>query len=605
MGFRVNMAGAHAFNSALAVSSRNVNSFAVTAVAAFHSIGVALASAMSVRAIAQAGDAMTTSLAKIEAAIGRSDTSAAQAQDIYEQLHQMGLRTGVGADESAASFARFNIAMEDIGRPASDTVTLLEGLHSSAIIAGTTTRELTQAMMQLGQALGSGKLQGDELRTMREAMPRFTRDIMREMGLTYAEFQEQATKGLLTPARLIPAMLRVSEGARAELANFPVTMARGFAILRASANRFLAELDKQLGLSRMLARAVMAISQVLERWRSGLGVVGRLVTQLGGLERILGVVAYAVGIATVAFVLLNRAMWVAIGRSLMLAAPWVAAGAVIVAFALMLQDFVMWLGGNDTGTLFGRWFGKFDDVIAPARDSINWFKQFFLDAWEAIKTIFFTTMTEIEAISTAFWPLLVQTVKTTIDEIRGIVGFLITLPDTLAAAWDTVVNYFTNLWNGIAAAFDAGVARIKPVVDWLRGAAGFLSGTGAGATSDPDNQRQRNHNFGSRSDASGYYGSPRRPGPVLPDLGPAPPVVAPIVPPDVTPRITGASNSSSTTVQHHTPIHINAPNSNPDSVAAAAQAGVNRADRNATGGTGGDLARGLTMGNPLVEQGAR
>lgn len=542
--------------------------------------------------VALAGDAMSRSLAMIESAIGRSATSASEAQGVYEELYQLSLRTGVGANESAEAFTRFNLAMRDLNRPASDTIALIEGLQASAIVAGVSTSDLTGTMIQLGQALASGKLQGDEMMRLRESMPQFLRETAQAMGMTLQQFMEASEKGLLTPARLVPAMLTASAGARRELANFPVTMDRSFRVLRNTVQRWLADFDKALGLSQSIARWFMAISRQVERWRGSLQVVERWVQRLGGMEQILRSAAGALAVFT-AGVLAYRAAAIAaaLAQALWLL-PWIALGAAIVALGVLLADFVAWVSGEDVDTLFGSWFGDFDTFIAPFRA-----------AWESLRDWLIATWQSISDGWNRFWSS---------DQMREGVRIMAGLASLLMEAWAPVQQFFADLWAGIVSSFEWAWEKVQPIVRAIQAAMAWME--------DPLGRRRRAAGAGEGGpEAPGSGGSS---GPVVPGA-PIPPGRVPrglsgagrqpLYPRDLeadpsagldarmpgAPQVNANQNNTITIEQV-----IQATGVNPAEIAAAARTGVSQAGV-AVGQTQADFARALMTANPRTEPATR
>ncbi|MBW6396382.1 tape measure protein [Roseomonas sp. HJA6] len=412
--------------------------------------------------VARAGDRMTASLAKIESAIGRSATSAGEAEDVYSRLYDASLRTGVSANDSADAFARFNLAMRDLGRPAGDTVDLIEGLQAAAINAGVGTQELTGAMIQLGQALASGKLQGDEFRTLRENMPAFLRDVARELNVTMAQLMEQAEKGLLTPARLILAMLNASRTARQELSRAPLTMARAWATLGNATARFLADIDRATQLSQILAHMFRRAGQGIEWMRQKLAPVGRIIRDL--VERLGGADAVA-----------RTLMFGLTGLAVALAPLWVTAAAVAAAFVALgaafffcwaiAEDFFAWVTGEDIDTLFGQMFGDFANVAQPFIDAWNWMERTVLAALRTIAQEWsrFTNSEQVAEMGRI---------------LSGVAALILD-------AWGPVKQFFVDLWDSIQRGADAVMEAIRPLVELVErlvGAVSRLTGSAPGST---------------------------------------------------------------------------------------------------------------------------
>ena len=54
------------------------------------------------------------------------------------------------------------------------------------------------AFLQLGQAMGSGKLQGDELRSILERMPQLAVEIANTMGVSASQIKQLGADGKIT-----------------------------------------------------------------------------------------------------------------------------------------------------------------------------------------------------------------------------------------------------------------------------------------------------------------------------------------------------------------------------------------------------------------------
>ena len=72
---------------------------------------------------------------------------------------------------------------------------------------GASAQEQSAALIQLGQALGSGNLQGDELRSIRENAPLIAKAIADEFGVTIGELKQLGAEGKITSDRVFKAIL--------------------------------------------------------------------------------------------------------------------------------------------------------------------------------------------------------------------------------------------------------------------------------------------------------------------------------------------------------------------------------------------------------------
>ncbi len=236
---------------------------AATAIAA-----LAAGTAAAGVAVARAGDQATESLARLQAATG----SIAAAEAAYQGLYRLSQQTGVAVSESAGAFARFTLAAREVGATNDQVLTLVRTVQQAGIVAGASTAETTSTVMQLGQALASGKLQGDELRSILENMPTLAEALARQLGVGVGELRKMGEEGKLTADVVMPALLRAGERINAEFEKLPPTMGRSFSILGEAMTRFAADLDRALGLSQAIARAAQAAAAAVDRTRVSVGL---------------------------------------------------------------------------------------------------------------------------------------------------------------------------------------------------------------------------------------------------------------------------------------------------------------------------------------------
>lgn len=204
--------------------------------------------------IAKVGDAFTATMARLQAATG----SLQAAQDVYQQLYQLSQQTGVSVGESAAAFGRFAVAAKSIGATNEQTVALVKTLQQAGIVSGAATQEVQAAVTQLGQALASGVLQGDELRSLLENMPQLAAKLAEQLGASVGQLRAMGAAGQLTADKVMPALLAAGVSINAQFDKMPSTMARSFDVLGAAMTNFVAQLDKSLGLSQAIAKAALA-----------------------------------------------------------------------------------------------------------------------------------------------------------------------------------------------------------------------------------------------------------------------------------------------------------------------------------------------------------
>ena len=126
-------------------------------------------------------------------------------QDLIEQNAQTFNQSQF---ESATAFANVYARLRPLGIELEDIQKTYAGFNAVAITSGATAREASSAFLQLSQALGSGRLQGDEFRSISEQVPGILRLIADETGATVGELKELGREGLLTSDILIKSLAK-------------------------------------------------------------------------------------------------------------------------------------------------------------------------------------------------------------------------------------------------------------------------------------------------------------------------------------------------------------------------------------------------------------
>ena len=112
-----------------------------------------------------------------------------------------------GVTDIFARLRPLGISMKEI-----ETVFL--GFNTIAKLAGLNSQEASASFTQLAQGLGSGRLQGDEFRSIAEQIPQLLTLISKETGIAEGKLKDFASKGLLKSDIILRALSRsLDEGA--------------------------------------------------------------------------------------------------------------------------------------------------------------------------------------------------------------------------------------------------------------------------------------------------------------------------------------------------------------------------------------------------------
>ena len=110
--------------------------------------------------------------------------------------------------ESSSNFADIFARLRPLGKSLSEIQTVYQGFNAVALASGTSAQAASSAFLQLSQALGSGRLQGDEFRSISEQIPGILTLVADEMGVTVGELKELGSEGKITSDILINSLAK-------------------------------------------------------------------------------------------------------------------------------------------------------------------------------------------------------------------------------------------------------------------------------------------------------------------------------------------------------------------------------------------------------------
>lgn len=104
-----------------------------------------------------------------------------------------------------------------------EAIDFLTKLNKQFVVAGTESTAASAAMYQLNQALASGRLQGDEFRSVAENAPMLAQAIADVMGVSKAELKEMSSQGVITADIIKQAVQQSADEVDEMMRSMPMT----------------------------------------------------------------------------------------------------------------------------------------------------------------------------------------------------------------------------------------------------------------------------------------------------------------------------------------------------------------------------------------------
>lgn len=190
--------------------------------AAATGIGVA---ATAVKDLAVGAANLSDQMAQIRSRINLINDGSQTTVEIMDKIYTASQRSRGGYLEMADSVAKLNMLAKDAFSSNDEAIFFVEQLNKQFKISGASVEEATSAMYQLTQAMASGKLQGDEFRSIMENAPMLAQSIAQEMGMSVGQLKELSSQGLITADIIKNALYGSAEETNQKFAEIPMTFA--------------------------------------------------------------------------------------------------------------------------------------------------------------------------------------------------------------------------------------------------------------------------------------------------------------------------------------------------------------------------------------------
>lgn len=292
------------------------------------------------------GDALMLNAARLNIINDGLRTQDQLSRDIYDSAQRS--RTDYLA--TSRVIGRMGILAGHAFANNNELIAFTELVNKAFLVGGSTPQEQKAAMYQLTQAMASGRLQGDEMRTIRESAPLIKKTIQNYMGLDDAAFKEAQKNGEITTEVIKNAVFQKATEIENKFNELPITFGQAMTM---AGNSLLIGMDEVFtGIST-----------------SGVGMIQTLVENFDILAGILG---YIAGVSLVILV-----------RNIAAALP----GAAALALSFIAMNWQVLLVVAAVGMLM-KLFLAFPEAFGVIMGGINAMKTAFMNLVKMVADYF-------------------------------------------------------------------------------------------------------------------------------------------------------------------------------------------------------------------------
>lgn len=194
------------------------------------SAGIALAS--QAWDVVKGSAAYLDNLSSIEARLNNINDGSQTTTELQAKIMAAANRSRASYQDMADSVAKLNLLASDAFSSNEQAIAFAEQLNKMFVVSGTSAQEASAAMYQLNQAMASGRLQGDEFRSIIENAPMLANAIAKSLGVSRAKLKEMSSEGEITANVIKKAMADCADEVDAKFSQMPITFSQSMNLIQ-------------------------------------------------------------------------------------------------------------------------------------------------------------------------------------------------------------------------------------------------------------------------------------------------------------------------------------------------------------------------------------
>ena len=196
-------------------------------------------------------------------------TNGLQEQKMLQQeIYQSALKSRGAYNDTVNVIAKLGLLAPDAFVDNSELVKFAELMNKSFKLSGASTEEKTSAMYQLTQAMASGRLQGDEFRSIIENAPMLANAIAEYTGVSKGELKDLSSDGAISADIIKNALFGAADDIESKFSQLPMTFGDAWTNIGSSATMAFAPLYEQMNgmLNNDIVQGVLqGVPELLEK----------------------------------------------------------------------------------------------------------------------------------------------------------------------------------------------------------------------------------------------------------------------------------------------------------------------------------------------------
>ncbi|MBP2303419.1 tape measure protein [Azospirillum picis] len=204
-------------------------------------------------------------------------SDAGELKATQEQLFAAAQKAGVGMSSVVDVYSKASQAAGELGASQEQLTRFSGGVAQALAVSGTSAEAAAGAMQQLGQLLGSARVQAEEFNSIMDGAPRIAKAVaagLDEAGGSTSRLKQLINDGRISNKQFFDAFLSQIPKIHAEFETTVPTVEQSMERLRNAMTKAIGEANEATGATRKLAEGITALADNLSTVATGAATVG-------------------------------------------------------------------------------------------------------------------------------------------------------------------------------------------------------------------------------------------------------------------------------------------------------------------------------------------
>jgi tape measure domain-containing protein len=259
-----------------------------------------LVAALSIRAIANFSDEITSVRNRLNQLSDTQEGVNAQ----FKALAGIALEARTPLSQTADLYFRIARNADALGISQREAAEITRSVAKAISASGMSAAEAAGPLLQLGQALQSGRFQGDELRSILEGLPPVARALANSLGVPIGALKELGAQGRIQASDFVKAMREAKDSIEKDFLRTVPTIAQAGQQLKTALGLAYDEFEQNTKTGQSFARmiqiaagAILILADEIDNIMPYLTTFGKIVIALAGASMIGKLTATIIGLA--------------------------------------------------------------------------------------------------------------------------------------------------------------------------------------------------------------------------------------------------------------------------------------------------------------------